>query len=88
MTTDSHLDGNSLGGLLHDLFGQEMTNHRACCDACGAIDVLGAARVYRDAPGDVVRCRHCGAVALVAVPTPTGVRVSILSLRWVEIPLG
>ena len=85
MTGDTHLDGNSLGGLLHELFGREMTNSRACCDACGAINPLGMARVYVDAPGDVVRCANCGTVVLVAVEVPTGVRVSFQALRWVEL---
>lgn len=85
MTSDTHLDGNSLGGLFHDLFGQEMTNQRSCCDACGTINPLGSARVYREAPGDVVSCASCGTVVLVAVETPTGVRISFQALRWVEL---
>jgi hypothetical protein len=85
MTTDTHLDGNSLGGLLSDLFGEEMTDRRACCDACGTIRPLAAAMVYRDAPGDVVRCGACASVLLVAVSLPSGIRVSFQSLRWVEL---
>jgi hypothetical protein len=41
--------------------------------------------VFRDAPGDVVRCANCQSVILVAVPVPTGIRVSFQSLRWIEI---
>lgn len=85
MTGDAHLDGNSLGALFRDLFGQEMTDRRACCDVCGAINPLGTAHVYRDAPGDVVRCSNCGTVVLVAVVVPTGVRISFRALRWVEL---
>lgn len=86
MTSDDHhLDGNALGGLFHDIFGREMTNQRGCCDACGAINPLGAVMVFRDAPGEVVRCANCQSVILVAVPMPTGIRVSFQSLRWVEI---
>ncbi len=86
MTSDDHLDGNALGGLLRDLFGREMTDQRGCCAACGTINPLGAAMVYRDAPGDVVRCSNCGTVVLVAISVPTGVRVSFGALRWIEIP--
>lgn len=85
MTADAHLDGNSLGALFHDLFGREMTNQRACCDVCGTIGVMGTLMAYRDAPGDVVRCAVCGAILMVAVSLPTGVRVTIRSLRWVEL---
>jgi hypothetical protein len=86
MNSDTHLDGNAIGSLLSDLFGREMTNQRACCDACGAINPLGMARVYVDAPGYVVRCSNCGTVVLVAVAVPSGVRVSFQALRWVELP--
>lgn len=86
MTTDRHLDGSALGALFHDIFGGEMTDQRGCCDACGVISPLGAALVFRDAPGDVVRCPNCHSVILVAVPVPTGIRVSFRSLRWIEIP--
>jgi hypothetical protein len=85
MNSDTHLDGNSIGGLLRELFGREMTNQRACCDACGTVNPLGMARVYVDAPGDVVRCGSCGTVVLVAVALPTGVRISFQALRWVEL---
>ena len=86
MTDERHLDGNALGGLLRDLFGQEMTDKRGCCAACGVIRPLGAAMVFREAPGDVVRCSNCGTVVIVAVPVPNGIRVSFESLRWVEVP--
>jgi len=88
MSSDTHLDGNSLGGLFVDLFGREMTNQRGCCDVCGSISHLGSLIAFRDAPGDVVRCRNCGTVVMVAVSVPTGLRVSFESLRWVEIEEG
>ena len=83
--THTHLDGNSLGGLLRDLFGREMTHERGCCDACGAINPLGTTLVFRDAPGDVIRCSNCQTVLMVAVALPTGMRVSFQSLRWMEV---
>ena len=85
MNSDTHLDGNSIGSLLQDLFGREMTDQRACCDACGAINILATARVFVDAPGHVVRCPNCGTVVLAAVTVPTGVRISFQALRWVEL---
>jgi len=88
MTNDTYLDGNSLGGLFQDLFGREMTDQRGCCAICGAIGLLGSLIAYRDAPGDVMRCPSCGTVVMVAVSTPTGIRVSFESLRWVEVAEG
>ena len=35
MTDDNHVDGNAMGGLLMDVFGQEMTDARGCCASCG-----------------------------------------------------
>lgn len=85
MTTDTHLDGNALGALWHDLFGREMTAQRGCCDNCGNVAALATVTVFRDAPGDVVRCSRCESVLLVAVDTPSGLRVSWIGMRWVEV---
>ena len=82
---DRHLDGNSIGGLLREIFGREMTHELGCCGNCGAVNPLGATVVYLDAPGSVVRCPACGSVLVVAVALPTGVRVSIESLRWIDL---
>jgi hypothetical protein len=84
MTTETHLDGNALGGLFHELFGREMTNQEGCCDGCGSVSMLGSVLVYRGA-GDVVRCPNCGSALIVVVPSPAGVRISFESLRWLSI---
>jgi hypothetical protein len=84
MTTDTHLDGNALGGLFDEVFGRDMTNQPGCCDQCGTVSVLGSVMVYRGA-GDVVRCPACGAVLMVTVPSPSGLRISFESLRWLSI---
>lgn len=86
MTYDTHLDGNALGALWYDLFGREMTDERGCCDNCENVAALATALVFRDAPGDVVRCAKCEAVLLVAVRRPSGLRVSWANLRWLEVP--
>lgn len=86
MTEESHLDGNSMGGLLNELFGQDMTNQLGCCGNCGAIRVFAEVQVYRDAPGDVMRCPSCGSVLVVVVATSTGLRVTLESLRWIDFP--
>jgi len=84
MTSDAHVDGNALGGVLIDVFGREMTDARGCCAGCGAVTALGALIAYVRAPGDVLRCPACEAVVLVAVAMPAGVRVSLPGLRWLE----
>ena len=42
MVVDRHLDGNALAGVLHDIFGREMTDENGCCTHCGAVNALGA----------------------------------------------
>lgn len=85
MTQPTHVDGNAVGALLQDLFGVDMTARKGCCGQCGTVSLMATLIVYRHAPGDVMRCPHCGTVILVAVSTPTGTRVSFRELRWVEI---
>lgn len=58
------LDGNAIGGLLHDLFGREMTVATGVCGSCGATSHVAETHVYMRAPGVVVRCPHCGNVLM------------------------
>lgn len=85
MSYETHVDGNALGGLFHDLFGREMTDQLGCCASCGAVNPLAALLAFRQAPGDVVRCAACGEVIMVAVSRGDRVRVSFESLRWIEV---
>lgn len=84
MTDDNHVDGNAIGGLLLELFGQEMTDQHGCCDHCNAVNALGAVHVYVDAPGTIIRCPNCDSVLIVIVQHPDGVRVSFEEIRWLE----
>ncbi len=64
MADERRLDGNAIGGVLLDVFGVEMTVVPGVCAHCGAREALAATDVYVDAPGIVVRCRHCEGVLL------------------------
>ncbi|MGD2103392.1 MAG: DUF6510 family protein [Acidimicrobiia bacterium] len=88
MIEDRFLDGNSLGGVLYDVFGRDLTAAVGRCGNCGATNPVGVMHVYRVAPGDVVRCPGCQSVLLVIVETPTTRRVSFRMLSWVEISEG
>jgi hypothetical protein len=59
------LDGNAIAGLLHEVFGAEMTNAVGMCAGCGAAAHVAEFVVYLRAPGTVVRCRNCGRVLMV-----------------------
>lgn len=61
------LDGNSIGGLLIDVFGADMTAASSTCGTCGAVRPVAELVVYGRAPGTVVRCRTCGSVLMVFV---------------------
>jgi hypothetical protein len=45
------VDGNAIGGLLHEVFGTEMTDAASVCGSCGT----------------VARCRSCDSVLMVFV---------------------
>lgn len=61
------LDGNSIGGLLIDVFGAEMTAVTGTCGFCGDTGPVAGLVVYRQAPGTVARCRVCGNIVMVFV---------------------
>jgi Family of unknown function (DUF6510) len=85
MTDETHLDANALGGLLHEVFGREMTGARACCATCGTVNLVGAMLVYRSA-GDVLRCPTCMNVFMVAVEIREQTRRFHPSgMRWIEL---
>ncbi|MEP7023934.1 MAG: DUF6510 family protein [Actinomycetota bacterium] len=61
------LDGNAIAGLLHDVFGTEMTAASCVCGSCGAISQVAELAVYLNAPGTVVRCRACSSLLMAFV---------------------
>lgn len=81
---DWALDGNAIGGLLHDVFGTEMTTAVATCATCGSSAPMAEAVVYLRAPGTVVRCRTCAAVLMVVVQRGAQNCVSLGGLTSLE----
>jgi hypothetical protein len=59
------LDGNAIGGLLHEVFGTDMTDAEATCATCGTTSPVAETIVYLRVPGTVVRCRNCSAMLMV-----------------------
>jgi hypothetical protein len=55
------LDGNAVAGLLAEVFAADVTTALGTCGGCGAVEPVGAVRVYK-AAGYVLRCPHCEAV--------------------------
>jgi ribosomal protein S27E len=60
----AYLDGNVLGGVLSGVFAADISTAVGRCQACDRAGALGAAVVYPDGPGTVVRCPACGEILL------------------------
>jgi uncharacterized Zn finger protein len=73
------LDGNAIGGLLHEVFGTEMTEATGTCGICGKSAQVGAVHVFRSA-GVVLRCPHCGNVLAKIVERQTHACVDLSGL--------
>ena len=79
------LDGNAVGGVLHAVFGLEMTAAPGTCNFCGRTAAIGAAHVYLRGPGAVVRCRHCENVLIVVVEARDEYVVSLSGLKSLHV---
>jgi hypothetical protein len=78
------LDGNAAAGLLHEIFGSEMTTAVGTCDGCGAAGEVGAVRLYRGA-GLAFRCPHCDNVLMKIVVGGERVWVDFRGLRALQL---
>jgi Family of unknown function (DUF6510) len=63
-TEDLRLDGNAIAGMLGEMLSVDATTIVVRCAACSAERALGAAVVYVNCPGAVVRCSGCEAVLM------------------------
>ncbi len=79
------LDGNAVAGLLAEVFAAEMTTARGTCNHCGAVEPVGAVRVYR-AAGFVLRCPHCESVVAKLVTDGSRTWIDLRGLRTLELP--
>ena len=80
------MDGNSIGGLLIDVFGADMTAAISTCGTCGAPRPVAELPVYRRAPGTVVRCGNCDSVLMVFVRAHGLICVDLFGLASLSQP--
>jgi len=66
------LDANAVAGMLHEIFGTEMTVVASRCAHCGNRGQLGTLRAYTHAPGVVLRCSICAEVVMRVMRRPDG----------------
>lgn len=81
------LDGNAAAGILHSLYGIELTTAVGVCDGCGAAEPVGAVRLYR-AAGLVLRCPHCEDVLMKIVTAGERAWIDSRGLRSLQLATG
>ncbi|MEO7981484.1 MAG: DUF6510 family protein [Sporichthyaceae bacterium] len=86
--TDTFLDGNSVGGVLGQVFAVDVTAAVGRCNGCGRSAVMAETRVYVDAPGTVVRCAGCEAVLLRVVQSGDRTWLDLRGLAVLQLPMG
>ena len=63
------LDANATAGLLHEIFGVEMTATPTECAGCGNEGEIGTLLAFVQGPGIVLRCSACENIVLRIVQT-------------------
>jgi len=81
------LDGNAAAGLLQEVFAVEVTTAVGTCDGCGAVDEVGAVRVYMGA-GTVLRCPQCESILMKVVTDGQRVWIDMRGVRTLELRAG
>lgn len=83
-SAEMRVDGNAIAGILGEVFVHEMTAALMACGGCGKVEPIGAEHVYMQAPGIVLRCRHCEDVLLVLTRVEGKILLSFHGARWLE----
>ena len=86
MPDNSALDGNAIGGLLHEVFGTEMTTAVGTCAHCGSRRPVAEFVVYLRCPGTVARCRDCLAMLMVVTTRRAMNCVDLTGLSALAVP--
>jgi len=82
---ETRTDGNAIAGVLQEVFVREATTSRIACAGCGNVEPIGAEHAYTQAPGIVLRCRHCDGVLLVVTQPPGRHLLAFPGSRWIEV---
>ena len=67
------LDANATAGLLHEIFGVDMTAEPTECANCGREGEMGTLLAFTHGPGVVLRCSGCEQVVLRIIRTPEAI---------------
>ncbi|MBW8769295.1 MAG: hypothetical protein JF589_06055 [Gemmatimonadetes bacterium] len=85
-TEELRLDGNAAGGVLRELFVQDMTAALGTCAGCGATGPVATLLEYGHGMGIVLRCPTCDTPVLRIVRTTGLLRVDLSGIRFLSIP--
>ena len=80
------LDGNAAAGLLHSIFGADMTALPGQCAHCGNVADLGTTHAWMEGPGVVLRCSICHEVVLRMVETPDARYIDARGAAYLRLP--
>jgi hypothetical protein len=67
------LDANAIAGILHEIFGAEMTASPTECATCGNEAEIGTLLAFTQGPGIVLRCSTCENVVIRITQTPEAI---------------
>ena len=79
------LDANATAGLLHEIFGVEMTASHTECAHCGNEGELGGLLAFTHGPGIVLRCAGCEQVMIRIVQTPEAIHLDARGAVYLRI---
>jgi hypothetical protein len=80
------LDGNAAGGVLREVFAQDVTAALATCAGCRAAGPVGALLEYGHGMGIVLRCPTCGTPVLRIARVPGRLHVDLSGILVLTIP--
>ncbi len=83
---DEHrLDGNSVGGLLGEIFPFEMTEAQVTCASCGTLSRIGQTMVYGHDMGTIVRCARCDNALIRVARGPGRYLLDMRGVRYLQV---
>lgn len=79
------LDGNAAGGILREVFAQEMTTALVTCAGCETEAVVGTLLEYGHGMGIVLRCPTCNTPVLRIVSAKGLLRLDLRGIHLLTI---
>jgi DNA-directed RNA polymerase subunit RPC12/RpoP len=85
--TGEHMwvDGNSLGGVLREIFAFDVTGATGRCANCGNTGPVGETHVYSHSAGMVARCPTCDSVLMRVVSAPDRMYLDMHGMSFLEL---